>query len=109
MGKEHPLNSADVELLQTMTRVAQSVEAIVIEVAEIHWLQTHTPFTVWHPLAVLPSNTLPSAVEAAKVKLLQRKKFFAVFGECGQRQATGYMHSATLCSSCAESNHSVVY
>lgn len=103
------MNTRDMELLLEMTRVARPAEAVVIEVAEVHWLQPHTPFTVWHPLAVLPSDCSPIAVDTARQKLLQRKRFFSICGECGQRNAAGHMHSAKLCMSCAEGSHGAVY
>lgn len=99
----------DWELLQDMTRVSTSAEAVVIDVADVHWLQPHTPFVVWHPLAVLPPDTSSDVIAGARQKLLQRKQFFAVCAECGLRHAKGHMHSAVLCSTCAETNHGVVY
>lgn len=99
----------DGQLLEEMTRVSVFPEATVIEVAEIHWPQPHTPFEVWHPLAVLPPDAGPDVISAARQKLLQRKQFFAVCAECGWRHAKGHMHSPTQCSNCAETNHGVVY
>lgn len=99
----------DLELLHEMTRISTFAEAVVIDVAEIHWLRPHTPFVVWHPLVVLPPDVASDVITVAQERLLQRKQFFAVCAECGLRHAKGHMHSATLCSGCAESSHSVVY
>lgn len=99
----------DIELIQDMTRVIESPEAVVLEVAEVHWLQPHSPFIVWHPVVVLPPECSPVRIEAARKSLLHRKRFFALCAECGLRNIKGHMDSGSLCMSCAESNHGMVY
>lgn len=103
------MDSNDLELLNDMTRVLRMPEATVIEVADIHWLGTHNPFAVWHPVCVLPCDAESSRIDALRIKLLDRKKFFLRCTECGLRNAKGHMDSAALCMGCAEKNHGVVY
>ena len=103
------MNSNDIQLIQDMTRVVVSPDAVVLEVAEIHWLQPHSPFTVWHPVVVLSANSPHEKIETSRKSLLSRKKFFATCTECGRRNIKGHMYSGSLCMSCAESNHGVAY
>lgn len=103
------MNSNDIELFHEMTRIVEAPEAVVIEVAEIHWLGPHSPFVVWHPAVVLRSGTSPNTVNQMREALLNRKRFFSTCNECGLRHAKGHMNSPNLCISCAERNHGVVY
>jgi hypothetical protein len=103
------MNSNDLELFQEMTRILETPEAVVIEVAEIHWLRPHDPFTVWHPVVVFASGTASEKINDSRKALLNRKRFFLICGECGLRHAKGHMEAPRLCMSCAEKNHGVVY
>lgn len=103
------MNSNDINLIEDMTRVIVGPEAIVLEVAEVHWLQPHSPFTVWHPVIFLSPSATQEKIEASRKSLLTRKKFFAACAECGLLNIKGHMHSESLCMICAEINHGAVY
>lgn len=103
------MDLSDIELFRDMTRVIESPEAVVLEVAEVHWLQPHSLFIVWHPVVVLQPSSSPVRIEAARKSLLHRKRFFALCAECGLRNIKGHMDSGALCMSCAKSNHGMVY
>ncbi len=103
------MNSNDIDLIKDMTRVIVSPEAIVLEVAEVHWLTPHSPFTVWHPVVVLSPSSPQEKIEASRKSLLTRKKFFATCAECGRRSIKGHMHSESFCMSCAEVNNDIAY
>jgi hypothetical protein len=103
------MDLSDIELIQDMTRIIESPEAVVFEVVEVHWLKPRSPCIVWHPVVVLPPGSSPIRIEAARKSLLHRKRFFALCAECGLRNIKGHMASAFLCMGCAERNHDIVY
>lgn len=101
--------SNEAELIKEATRVIYHLEAIVIEVAELHWMGPHTPFEVWHPLSVLSPDISEDVIAAERKAMLKRKRFFSKCTTCSKHVMKGYMHDDKLCCSCAEKNLGIVY
>jgi hypothetical protein len=91
----------DDDLLRDYTRVRLDADEQVIEVGVIDWHGPHTPQLTWVEAARLPKAATAEEVERARRKLLQRRKFFVICKECGERNAKGHT-SEGVCHGCME-------
>lgn len=99
----------DDELIEDFTRIEDRGGVAVLQVLVITWLNPGHPQTSWHSLLTLDDPTDSSAILAARRKVLEDRRYFAVCQECSERNPTGWMHDRKICQGCAQRNHRVVY
>jgi len=97
--------TADDYLLHEFTRVRIEAGAQVVEVGAINWDSREL---TWTPVVRLPEGSSSEQASHARRKVLHRRKFFGVCDECGERMPRGHMEGS-LCHSCMEMNHGVVF
>lgn len=99
----------DHELVQRFIKVEPEAGIINVLVCKIGWSGSYTPVSTWE-LAVRLKADVPSAdIDVQIHKALNNEQYFQVCKECGKRNPCGWMHSKSVCQSCAERNHGVVY
>ena len=101
-------STRDSDLLRHYTRVLRFGKEHVLEVGEISWSDSHTPVLSWREVKRLPAKTPAAEIKRAQRQLLQRRRFFVVCEECGERQATGHTNGR-VCYGCLERNHGMVF
>jgi hypothetical protein len=79
-----------------------------VYVRSIRWLNPHTPHAEWVMWRQYGIDEIPDRGDAA-AELLRDPRFFGSCDACGERKPRGWMHSATLCQTCAQLKHGVVY
>ena len=100
--------------------VLVGVDGSTVSVAEpaIQWDGPHTPILIARRVVDLSREGVAAEMEddlrralAAEIKAARaaRMRRFRTCQECGTRTPPEWLHSATLCSACAERNHGVVY
>lgn len=99
----------DKELLEEFTGVRSRPNGVALRVRLITWPHPHESRTCWHTVALLPTGTTPTELDAARRRLLDDPKYFRVCAECHERNPSGWMCDDAICQSCAERNHGVVY
>lgn len=99
----------DQELMDEFIRVERISTEITVSVCVIEWHGPHTPVSHWQQVYLLPLDSSERKIQATIKRVLNRKQFFRVCQECGERNPDGWMHSKEICHSCAERNHGIVY
>lgn len=78
-------------------------------VRTIEWPSPHTPKSRWVTACDFGPDATEHDVEVTIQKLLDDARFFGVCTRCGEKNPVGWMHSQTICQSCAERHLGVVY
>lgn len=78
-------------------------------VGVVHWDGAHNPRIEWAYACCAPPESSETTLDGVVTEVLCSLEYFAVCGECGQRNPIGWMHDDSICQSCAERNHGVVY
>ena len=97
------------ELFSEYTRARHEFGKILIEAAMIDWHGPHAPIETWHTVLEISADSTLEEIEAARLKLLKRKRYFKKCQECGELNACGHMADSHICQSCAEKIHGVVF
>lgn len=103
------MNNNEEELVSDYTRARYAQNRVVVEVAQVDWLNPSQLILTWHSVFELPANSNAEEIEAARHKLLRRKKYFKICQECEERQPTGHMWSTEMCQSCASNNLGIIF
>ena len=98
----------DDELIQDFIRVQHSSDAISLKVCSIGWNHPCSPHSTWSEFARLPADADQSEIDAAIQKVLTNPDFFSVCEECNRRLPDGWM-LGSICHSCGEKNHGIVF
>ena len=96
-------------LVDTFIRQQFVGKVIQLSVRKVLWRGSHSPESEWVSVTTLPADVSPEAIQDAIDTILLDDRFFSECQECRRRQPVGWMHSDSLCQSCAERNHGVVY
>lgn len=99
----------DNEILDGFTAVQYGPQGVVLRVRRITWRGPHQPRSRWQTASILPTDISPTDIEVRRRQLLNNSTYFRVCAECQERVPVGFMHGGTICQSCAQRNHSVVY
>ena len=99
----------DVELIREFIRVLHLNDEIQVHVALIKWEGAHNPQIEWEHARSIPLGCSEANIDGIVRELLQSTQYFAVCDECGERNPLGWMGDESICQSCAERNHGIVY
>lgn len=99
----------DHELVQRFIKIELEAGTINVLVCKIGWSGPHTPESTWELAAKLKADVPSTDIDAQIHKTLNNEQYFQVCQECGERKPCGWMHSKSVCQSCAERNHGLVY
>jgi len=97
------------DLRSEFIRVDRQPSQTLVLVRTITWQGPHTPETRWVPVSDLLPDAPEQEIEAAIIAVLGDPRFFHVCLCCGEKTPVGWMHSGTVCQSCAERHLGVVY
>jgi len=89
--------------------VRRTEEGVVVLVGEVQWDGPHSPRTHWVRFRELPSDARREDVAAAVAAAIDDDRFFGTCARCAKRMPAGWMHSTTICQSCAERQLGVVH
>ena len=99
----------DDDLRAEFIRIDRKQSKTLIRVRTITWQGSHTPKARWVTALDLAPGASERDIEASIQAILGDARFFRVCVRCGERNPTGWMHSETICQSCAEHHLGVVY
>lgn len=99
----------DHELIQEFIKVEQESDSIDVLIRKITWNGPHTSVSTWESATKLKADALSAEIDAQIRKLLNSEQYFQICKECGERNPCGWMHSKSICQSCAERNHGIVH
>ena len=99
----------DAELIEEFFEIERAKEAIRILVQKISWDGPHTPVSNWSEAKVLPPEASEESIQQSITELLNDPQYFGMCTECNERNPNGWMQGRSLCQSCAEKNHGIVY
>ena len=99
----------DDDLRGEFIRIDRKPSKTLILVRKITWRGPHTPETHWVTAFNLAADASEPEVEASIRAALGDTRFFRVCVRCGDKNPIGWMHSETICQSCAERYLGVVY
>lgn len=99
----------DDELKCKFIRVTREPGKTQIDACVIEWPEPHTPTHHWTSATELTPSASEQDIATAIDAVLRDKRFFRVCKRCGVRNPDGWMHSRTICQSCAERHLGVVY
>ena len=97
------------DLREEFLAVQRGRGGLVIKVREIHWDGPHTPREEWVVYRELPQHAAADDVQAVIDAALSDPRYFRSCTRCGEKNPVGWMHSDTVCQSCAERHLGVVY
>jgi ribosomal protein L40E len=99
----------DKEIISEFIQVKQKEDGLHILVRGISWPHPYEPGSSWTVASVLPQTSSSQEVDFKIQEILGNKQYFQICQECGERNPCGWMHNDSICQSCAENNHGVVY
>jgi len=100
---------SDDDLRADFIRVDGKPSKTRIMVRTIDWRGPHTPEERWVSACDIAPDASEQEIEGAIRAVLEDARFFGVCIRCGKKNPVGWMHSETICQSCAERHLGVVY
>lgn len=99
----------DKEIISEFIQVKKGNDGIQLLVRGISWPHPHEPVSSWTVASVLPQTSSSQELDSKIQEILDNKQYFEICQACGERNPRGWMHNDSICQSCAEDNHGVVY
>ncbi len=99
----------DRDLIQRFIKIEPELDGINVLVCKIGWRDSHTPISIWELVAKLKADVSSAEIDAQVHQALNNKEYFQVCKECRERNPCGWMHSKSICQSCAERHHGIIH
>lgn len=100
------------KLIREFIKIEKREDETVILVCVVEWKSSYEPLLKWKVAKALEKNLLKSEVDLQVNEILNDKRYFRVCTECGECNQVGrtiMLQGKSLCHSCAERNHGVVF
>lgn len=97
------------QLKSEFTRVEHRPTGVAILVKTISWEGPHSPVISWVVARELRADCCDKETELAINEVLDNPSFFRACFRCSEVKPIGWMHSESVCQSCAERHLGVVH
>ncbi|MGB7412653.1 MAG: hypothetical protein WA902_00455 [Thermosynechococcaceae cyanobacterium] len=100
------------ELIQKFIKIEKGESETVILVCSLEWKSPYEPVSNWKKVKILEINSLKSEVDMQINEILNDERYFRFCIDCGECNLAGHtimLQEKSICHSCAERNHGVVF